>query len=160
MECTEILLQNQPAKPENLQLIEGFRCLVLGSDGLSGDYRDDEQTLVFVEDRDQFCRTGRDRRFPFARQAEILCVASGVAIILYEPRVRRRTRRLGQGKQDLAHAAALADLLGRFTVVVKTTSDRASYWQSMALSFVPRGSPVVTFGGCGAVLVTVLEGAA
>lgn len=149
--CTEILLQNQPAKPENLQGIEGFRCLVLGSDGLSGDYRDDEQTIVFLEDRDQFCRRGRDRRFALADQTALFSNASAVILILYLPRTKRPTRRLGQGFRDGEHAAALEQLLGRFTIVIKTTSDRVRYWQGQALSFAPGGTPIAYLDGCGAV---------
>ena len=158
--CTEILLANQPAWPENLRYIEDFRVLTLGPSGLSGEFWDDESTIVAVEDRDQFNRAGRDRRFSLEGQQQTFRNASAVAIILYVPRTRSLTRRLGQSTMDRVHHAALAQLLGRFTVLIKTTSDRARYWQGQALGFAPKGTPVVYLDGGGAVKVSRMEVAA
>lgn len=160
MECIKVLLANQPARLSNLCDIEDFRVLTLGPNGLSGEWWDDECTIVALEDRDQFNERGRDRRFSLETQKQVFGNASAVVVILYAPRKRRATHRLGQGKMDRVHHAALAELLGRFTIVIKTTSDRVRYWQGQGFEYAPRGTPIVYFDGSGAIQATRMEVAA
>lgn len=126
------------------------RLVRLRPDGFSADIAERPNTVVFLEDRDQFANGNRETRFRLADKVELFAAARHIVLIHY-----RAARRLGRDRCDREHTEAISRILtsGGVAAVVKTTSDRARFWIGEARHFSKAECQLRIFDGEGVALV-------